>query len=43
MKKEEQAIAFRKWATEILHEYIIKGFTMDDERLKQMRVHKLAF
>ena len=29
------AIEFRKWATEILHEYIIKGFTMDDERLKQ--------
>lgn len=25
---------FRKWATERLKEYIIKGFTMDDERLK---------
>jgi len=24
---------FRKWVTEILHEYIIKGFAMDDERL----------
>ncbi|OQY04472.1 MAG: cell filamentation protein Fic [Bacteroidetes bacterium 4572_117] len=32
-----RAIEFRKWATEILHEYIIKGFTMDDERLKQIR------
>lgn len=26
---------FRKWATERLGEYLIKGFTMDDERLKQ--------
>ncbi len=31
-----RAIEFRKWATEILHEYIIKGFAMDDERLKQI-------
>ena len=28
------ATAFRIWATERLKEYIIKGFTMDDERLK---------
>ena len=28
------AMAFRIWATERLKEYIIKGFTMDDERLK---------
>ena len=27
---------FRKWATERLAEYIIKGFTMDDERLKNL-------
>lgn len=26
---------FRQWATKRLREYIIKGFTMDDERLKQ--------
>lgn len=32
-----RAIEFRKWAGEILHEYIIKGFAMDDERLKQMK------
>ena len=32
-----RAVEFRKWATEILHEYIIKGFAMDDERLKQMK------
>lgn len=30
-----RATEFRKWATEILHEYIIKGFALDDERLKQ--------
>jgi hypothetical protein len=29
-----EATAFRIWATERLKEYIIKGFTMDDERLK---------
>ena len=29
-----QATQFRIWATERLREYIIKGFTMDDERLK---------
>lgn len=29
------ATNFRKWATERLKEYMIKGFTMDDERLKQ--------
>ena len=30
----KQATQFRIWATERLKEYIIKGFTMDDERLK---------
>ena len=30
------ATHFRKWATERLKEYIIKGFAMDDERLKQL-------
>jgi hypothetical protein len=29
------ATAFRVWATTRLHEYIEKGFTMDDDRLKQ--------
>ena len=32
-----RATEFRKWATEILHDYIIKGFAMDDERLKQIK------
>ncbi len=30
------ATHFRRWATERLKEYIIKGFTMDDERLKNL-------
>lgn len=30
-----QATKFRIWATSILKEYMIKGFAMDDERLKQ--------
>lgn len=32
-----RAIEFRKWASKVLHEYIIKGFAMDDERLKQIK------
>ena len=35
--KSSIATQFRIWATERLKEYIIKGFTMDDERLKQNR------
>ncbi len=31
----KRATQFRLWATTILKEYIIKGFAMDDERLKQ--------
>ncbi|MBT1687718.1 virulence RhuM family protein [Dawidia soli] len=30
-----QATQFRIWATKTLREYIIKGFVLDDERLKQ--------
>ena len=33
--QSEVAVRFRIWATKRLHEYIQKGFTMDDERLKQ--------
>ena len=32
--KSSTVTHFRKWATERLREYIIKGFAMDDERLK---------
>jgi len=30
-----KATQFRKWATSVLREYLIKGFILDDERLKQ--------
>lgn len=30
----ERAVQFRKWANQIVREYTIKGFAMDDERLK---------
>ena len=33
--KSKIATNFRRWATERLKEYMIKGFTMDDERLKK--------
>lgn len=34
--KSKIATNFRRWATERLKEYMIKGFTMDDERLKNL-------
>ena len=33
--QSQVATRFRVWATQRLHEYMQKGFTMDDERLKQ--------
>lgn len=30
----ERAVQFRKWVTQIIQEFTIKGFAMDDERLK---------
>jgi len=30
----KSCIQFRRWATELLREYIVKGFVLDDERLK---------
>ena len=32
--RSPQGTQFRKWATERLNEYLVKGFTIDDERLK---------
>ena len=32
--KSQQGTRFRQWATQHLREYLIKGFTLDDERLK---------
>ena len=34
--KSRIATNFRRWATECLKEYMIKGFVMDDERLKNL-------
>ena len=34
--KSRVATHFRQWATQRLKEYIIKGFTLDDERLKKL-------
>ena len=34
--KSRIATPFRRWATERLKEYMLKGFTMDDERLKEL-------
>lgn len=31
----KKAILFRQWASTVLREYLIKGFSMDDDRLKQ--------
>ena len=33
--KSQQGTQFRQWATKRIHEYIVKGFTIDDDRLKQ--------
>lgn len=32
--RSNRGVQFRRWATERLSEYLVKGFTMDDERLK---------
>ena len=34
--KSQRGTQFRIWATQRLKEYIVKGFTMDDERLKNL-------
>ena len=34
--KSQRGVQFRQWATKRLNEYIRKGFTIDDERLKNM-------
>ena len=35
--QSQVATRFRRWATQRLHEYIQKGFAMDDERLKKQK------
>lgn len=32
--RSQRGTQFRQWATQVLQEYLIKGFAMDDERLK---------
>lgn len=32
--KSKRGVQFRQWATQRIHEYIVKGFALDDERLK---------
>lgn len=35
--RSHRGTQFRRWATDQLNEYLVKGFTMDDDRLKEMR------
>lgn len=35
--RSHRGTQFRQWATACLNEYLIKGFIMDDDRLKEMR------
>lgn len=35
--KLQQGIEFRKWATKKLKEHLIKGYTLNEKRLKQLR------
>jgi len=35
--RSHRGVQFRRWATEQLKEYLVKGFVMDDERLKEGR------
>ena len=35
--RSHRGTQFRQWATERLNEYLVKGFIMDDDRLKEMR------
>jgi hypothetical protein len=33
--RSRRGVQFRQWATERLNEYLVKGFTLDDDRLKE--------
>jgi hypothetical protein len=35
--RSQRGRQFRRWATERLREYVVKGFVLDDERLKEGR------
>ena len=36
--QSDVAVRYRHWATQRLHEYIQKGFTMNDERLRRCSI-----
>ena len=36
--RSPRGIQFRKYASTVLKDYLIKGFAIDDERLKRIRV-----
>lgn len=40
--RSQRGTQFRQWATRILKEYLVKGFAMDDERLKNPPVGQYA-
>lgn len=40
--RSERGTQFRRWATERLREYLVKGFTMDDQRLKNPPVEGIG-
>lgn len=40
--RSSRGVQFRRWASERLQEYLVKGFTMDDERLKNPAVESNA-
>ena len=40
--RSARGVQFRRWATERLGEYLLKGFTMDDDRLKNLPVGNSA-
>ena len=35
--RSQRGTQFRRWATDRLNEYLVKGFTMNDERLKEVK------
>ncbi|MCD5414540.1 MAG: virulence RhuM family protein [Clostridiales bacterium] len=35
--RSQRGTQFRRWATERLNEYLVKGFTMNDERLREVK------
>jgi hypothetical protein len=41
--KSHRGTQFRQWATQRLREYIVKGFTLDDERLKEGGTRNVYF